>query len=93
MENGTQTHSDLIVATVRKSIALEVFAGYLFLSAITVAFALANGLAQLLLGLLWLIIFVAFANNESHRYERLHYGLYVGNDSKSIDGKSNSGRS
>lgn len=67
MENGT--HSDSIVATVRKSIALEVLAGYLFLSAITIAFALASGPAQLLLGILWLIIFVAFANSKSHHNE------------------------
>jgi hypothetical protein len=91
MENGT--HNDLIVAAVRKSIALEVLAGYLFLSAITIAFALASGPAQLLLGLLWAIIFVVFANSESHRNERLHYGLYVINDSKSTDGESNSGKS
>lgn len=90
MENGI--HSDIVVATVRKSIALEVLAGYLFLAATAIAFALASGPAQLLLAILWLVMFMAFSSNKSHHNERLHYGLYVGNDSKkSADGKSDRG--
>lgn len=92
MENGT--HSDLIVATVRKSIALEVLAGYLFLAVTAIAFALASGPAQLLLAILWLFMFMAFASSKSHRNERLHYGLYVDKDGKkSTDGESGSGKS
>lgn len=75
-------HSDLVLASVRIAITLELFAGWLFLSALVIAVALATGPAQFLLGLLLLGTVAAFAASKAHHKEKAHYGLYTGDETQ-----------